>query len=116
MRTVPAADKLRCPIIVSSGTSYDPKDSPVKTTEFAREAPWRDRAVCVRRLSDGAAVDREIVVQGSLSEVVNAVRASEMDHLSTLVISLPDRMTAPFRYVGNEIRMLLKERFPRMRL
>lgn len=86
----------------------------MKTTELVRDIPWHDSAVCVRRVAGGDPGDREIVAQGSFSEVVTAVRASQLGHLSALVISLPDRMTAPFQYVGNEIWALLKAGRPKM--
>jgi len=72
--------------------------------------PWSDAAVGVRCPKGGEPGDREIFVQGTLGEVVEALSSYTPGVLALVAIALPDRRTAPFRYVGGEITSLLDQR------
>ena len=71
--------------------------------------PWNESAVCVRRPQGGDAAEREFVAQGSLLEGVRVIGITDFGPMSALLISLPDRGAAPFRYTGYEIQELLRE-------
>ena len=90
---------IGCPVRLAPMTIASPPDS----------IPWKESAVCVRRPQGGDAAEREIVVQGSLLNVVQVIGTTDFGPMSALLISLPDRGAAPFRYTGYEILELLRE-------
>jgi hypothetical protein len=69
--------------------------------------PWNDHAVLIR--TSRTALSREIITEGLLRDVLDALRrmsAAERDHM---VINLPDRFVAPFGYTSREFARLLTD-------
>lgn len=73
---------------------------------------WNEDAVAVMRPRDGgkASGDLEVVAQGPLTRVIDAIAAGFASDIGRMRISFPDRRQPPFRYEGVEIAALLAER------
>jgi len=75
------------------------------------DVSWNDDAVAAMRPRDCAeAGDLEVVAQGSLTRVLDAIAAGFASDIARMRISFPERRKPPFRYEGAEIAALLAER------
>ena len=73
---------------------------------------WNEDAVAVMRPRDGdkAGGDLEVVAQGTLARVLDAIAAGFAGDIGRMRISFPERHQPPFRYEGAEIAALMAER------
>ena len=66
---------------------------------------WEENAVAVER-QHGEPV---IVCEGPLAGVIEALKQVQPVRLSGIRVSLPDRHTAPFEFVGKPLRALIDD-------
>jgi hypothetical protein len=76
----------------------------------SRDISWNEDAVAVMRPRDGDKGNLEVVAQGSLAGVLDAIAAGFASDLARMRISFPERRKPPYRYEGAEIAALLAER------
>lgn len=73
---------------------------------------WNEDAVAAVRPRDGdkSNGDLEVVAQGPLAGVLDAIAAGFAGDLARMRISFPERRKPPYRFEGTEIAALLAER------
>lgn len=71
----------------------------------ASAVPWRESASLTQEDGPG---DRSVVADGTLAEVVEMVRNLTDTKRSGMIIALPDRGVAPFRYESAQFDGLLR--------
>lgn len=73
---------------------------------------WNEDSVAAMRPrdTDKASGDLQVVAQGPLTSVLDAIAAGFATDIGRMRISFPERRSPPFRYEGAEIAALLAER------
>jgi hypothetical protein len=71
--------------------------------------PWNERAVLTRESTTGG--DRQILMEGQLGTIVDRVTDLPLKIRPELLVSMPDRKTAPLGFSKGALKDLVFARF-----